>query len=93
MVYLGPPTMGYSTAEKLGGAEKSTPAARWTIMPTTQGLMEMQRPENVGELQQFIHGVNWMRTVLPNLAEVETPLKSLLEGCLRHTSRTNRVAT
>lgn len=36
-----------------------------------QGLVEMRLLENADELQQFIHAVDWMRTALLNLAEVE----------------------
>lgn len=48
---------------------------------------------NSGELQQFICAVHWVRTTLPNLMKVEAPLGNLLEECLRHMSRTKKVAT
>lgn len=53
----------------------------------------MRLPGNTGELQQFPHALNWMRTVLPRLVEVEASLRNLLETSLRHMSWTNRVDT
>ena len=31
----------------------------------------MRRPETAGELMQFLQVINWMRTSLPELAELE----------------------
>ena len=52
----------------------------------------MRRPETAGELTQFLQAINWMRTSLPELAELGAPLRGLLEGCLCNTRRTKRVA-
>ena len=57
----------------------------------TQGLSELRRPETAGELMQFLQAINWMRTSLPELAELEAPLRALPEECLCNT-RTKRVA-
>ena len=51
----------------------------------------MRRPETAGELMHFIQAINWMRTSLPELAELEAPLRALLEECLCNTRRTKRV--
>ena len=37
----------------------------------THGLSEVRRPEITGELMQFLQDINWMRTSLPELAELE----------------------
>ena len=58
----------------------------------THGLSELHRPETAGELMQFLQAINWMRTPLPELAELEAPLRALLEECLCNTRRTKRVA-
>ena len=58
----------------------------------TQGLSELRRPETAGELMQFLQAINWMRTSLPELADLEAPLRALLEECLCNTRRTKRVA-
>ena len=58
-----------------------------------RGLVEMRRPETVGELMQFLQAANWMRLPLPNMAEVVSPLRALLERKLKGTTRTKRVAS
>ena len=58
----------------------------------TKGLSELRRPETAGELMQFLQAINWMRTSLLELAEVEAPLRGLLEECLCNTQRTKRLA-
>ena len=59
----------------------------------TQGLSELRRPETAGELMQFLQAFNWMRKSLPELAELEAPLRGLLEECLCNSRCTKRVAT
>ena len=54
----------------------------------TQGLSELRQPETAGELMQFLEAINWMRTSLPEVAE----LGALLEECLCNTRRTKRMA-
>ncbi|CAM9877797.1 unnamed protein product, partial [Chrysoparadoxa australica] len=44
-----------------------------------QGLADMGRPETAADLMQFLCSVNWMRTHLPQLAEVAAPLQALLK--------------
>ena len=58
-----------------------------------RGLIEMRRPETVGELMQFLQAANWMRLSLPNMAEVVSPLRELLEWKPKGTTRTKRVAS
>ena len=58
----------------------------------TQGLSELRRPETAGELMQFLQAINWIRTSLPELVELEAPLRALLEECLCNTRCTKRVA-
>ena len=41
---------------------------------------------------QFLQAINWMRSSLPELAELEAPLRALLEECLYNTRHTKRVA-
>lgn len=58
-----------------------------------QGLSEMRRPQNAGELMQFLQAVNWLRTSLPRLAETVAPLRAFLEELLVGAKRrTKRVA-
>ena len=46
----------------------------------TRRLVEMRRPETVGELIQFLQAVNWMwLSLMPNVAEVVSSLRALLE--------------
>ena len=46
-----------------------------------RGLVEMQRPETVGELMQFLQAGNWMRLSLPNMAGNEdSGLMTMLKG-------------
>ena len=56
-----------------------------------RGLVEMRRPETVGELMQFLQAANWIRLPLPNVAEVVTLLGTKLERKLRDPTRTKRV--
>ena len=58
-----------------------------------RGLVEMRRPETVGELMKFLQATNWMRLSLPHMAEVVAPLRALMEHRLKGTSRTKRVAS
>ena len=57
------------------------------------GLVEMRRPEMVGELRKFLQATNWMRLSLPHMAEIVAPLRALMEHRLKGTSRTKRVAS
>ena len=58
-----------------------------------RGLVEMRRPETVGELMKFLQATNWMRLSLPHMAEVVAPLRALMEHRLKETSRTKRIAS
>ena len=58
----------------------------------TQGMIELHRPERAGELMQFLQVINWVITSLHELAEVEAPLRALLDACLRNTRGTETVA-
>ena len=58
-----------------------------------RGLVEIRRPETVGELMQFLKVANWMRLPLPNMAEVVLPLRELLERKLKGVTRPKRVAS
>ena len=51
-----------------------------------RGLIEMRRPETVGELMQFLQAANWMRPPLPDMTEVVSPLRALRK--LKGTTRT-----
>ena len=52
----------------------------------TQGLSELRRPETAGKIVQFLQAINWMPTSLPELAELEAPLRALLEDCPQRTA-------
>ena len=56
-------------------------------------LVEMRRSETVGELMQFLQAANWMRLPLPDMTEVVTPLRALLERKLKGTTRTKGVVS
>ena len=56
------------------------------------GLVKLRRPETIGEFVQFVQAVNWMRLSVPNMAEVVSPLRALLERKLKGTTRTQRFA-
>ena len=58
----------------------------------TDGLSELCRPETTGEPMQVRQAIDWMRTSLPELAELDAPLEGLREECLCNTRRTKRVA-
>ena len=45
----------------------------------TQGLRKLRRPETASECMQFFQSIDWMRSSLPELAGVETPLQGLLD--------------
>ena len=53
----------------------------------TQGLSELRRPETAGELMQFLQAFKWMGTFRPGLAELEEPLRGVLEECHCNTRR------
>ena len=55
-------------------------------------LIGWRRPEATGELVQFHQAINWMRTSLPELAELKATLSVLLEECLFNARRTKRAA-
>ena len=53
----------------------------------------MRRPETAAELMQFFQAMNWLRTSLPRMAEVVTPLRLFLEELIAGAARrTKRVA-
>ena len=56
-------------------------------------LVEMRWPETVGELMHILQAANRMRLSLPNMAEVVSSLRALLERKLKGTTRTKRVAS
>ena len=56
-------------------------------------LVEMRRPETVGELMKFLQVTNWMRLSMPHMAETVAPLRALMEHRLKGTSRTKSVAS
>ena len=58
----------------------------------TQGLSELRRSEIAGKLMHLLQAINWMRASLPEFAELETPLRGLLEECMCNSRRTKRVA-
>ena len=65
----------------------------WHDPERIRGLVEMRRPETVSELMQFLQAANWMRLSLPDMDEVVSPLRALLERKLKGTTRTKRVAS
>lgn len=44
-----------------------------------EALTTMQAPTTIGALMELVHGANWMRTAIPNFAELIAPLQGLLE--------------
>ena len=58
-----------------------------------RGLVEMRRSETIGELMQFLQVANWMRLPLPDMTEVVSPLRALLERKLMGTTRTKGVVS
>ena len=58
-----------------------------------RGLVEMRRSETVGELMQFLQAANWIRLPLPDMTEVVSPLRALLERKLEGTTRTKGVVS
>ena len=57
-----------------------------------QGLLELRRPETGGELMHFLHAVGWLRCAIPEMANLEAPLREMLEARLDGTKRTRRAA-
>jgi hypothetical protein len=43
-----------------------------------QGLLDMNEPETVGALQQYVSACNWLREYIPNFTQKFEPLTSLL---------------
>jgi RNase H-like domain found in reverse transcriptase len=41
----------------------------------------MERPQTAADLQQFLCGSNWLRTAVPNYAQLADPLLQLLRRC------------
>ena len=58
-----------------------------------RGLVEMRRPETMGELMKFLQATNRMCLSLPHMAEIVAPLRALMEHRLKETSRTKSVAS
>ena len=58
-----------------------------------RGLVEVCRPETVGELMKFLQATNWMRLSLPYMAEIVAPLLALMEHRLKGTSLRKSVAS
>ena len=53
----------------------------------TEGLSELRRPETAGDVMRFFQAINWMRTSLPQLAELEPPLLARSKSvCASHSS-------
>ncbi len=58
------------------------------------GLLDMQPPQTLGQLQQFIGAVNWMRQHIPMFARLAKPLQNLLNaGLSKLPKRTKKYAT
>jgi RNase H-like domain found in reverse transcriptase/Reverse transcriptase (RNA-dependent DNA polymerase) len=57
-----------------------------------QGLVDLDPPKDVAELQQFLCAVNWMRGSIPDYARKVAPLTECLQQNLAGTKRTKRVA-
>ena len=57
-----------------------------------QELLELRRPETGGELMHFLHAVGWLRCAIPEMANLEAPLREMLEARLEGTKRTRRAA-
>jgi hypothetical protein len=45
------------------------------------GLVDMERPQIAADLQQFLCGSNWLRTSVPNYAQLADPLLQMLRRC------------
>ena len=58
-----------------------------------RGLVEMRRPETVGELMKFLQATTWMRLSLPHMADIVTPRRAWMEHQLKGMSRAKRVAS
>ncbi|CAN0052045.1 unnamed protein product [Sphacelaria rigidula] len=63
-----------------------------------QGLSNMRRPQTASRLMQFLQAVNWLRTSLPRMADVVSPLRVFLKrlimvGASRRTKRVARIHT
>ena len=57
-----------------------------------QGLSDMRRPEIAAELMQFLQAMNWLRTLLPRMAEVVAPLRLFLEELVADAARRTKRA-
>jgi hypothetical protein len=45
------------------------------------GPVDMERPQTAADLQQFLCGSNWLRTAVPNYAQLADPLLQMLRRC------------
>ncbi len=58
------------------------------------GLANAPRPQNAGELLQFLAAVNWMRTSIPDYAKTTAPLYDMKEDAMKgFQRRTKRAAS
>ena len=57
-----------------------------------KALRELPAPITAGDLQQFLCGVNWMRSSLPNYNVTVAPLQELLEQALRAAGKRTKSA-
>ena len=55
-------------------------------------LQSMQQPSSADELSQFVHAVNWMRTSIPNFAEVVAPLRDVLRTSAQKAGKSTKKA-
>jgi hypothetical protein len=66
----------------------------WHDPQRIQGLVDMRRPQNAGELMQFLCAMLWMRQSLPEVIPTVAPLQDLLTAKLEGTKKkTKKEAT
>lgn len=55
-------------------------------------MVEMRRPETVGELIKLLQAANWMKPHFPKFTEAKAPLQVLMDKRLAGTCRTTIIA-
>lgn len=59
----------------------------------TEALSQMAPPSTVGELQQFLCAMNWLKTSLPDASRIAQPLRDRLEAELTALGKRTKRAT
>ena len=63
------------------------------IQKKTKAIPNVPTPTTVGELQQYIATMQWLKSKLPGYSKIIAPLQEILNACLKGTKRTKSQAS